>query len=135
MQSLTQTLTRSLRNANARFHARVLPSYGEFTSERPVQNTNLDILRPWIATAALIGMLGIAGCASGHSAANLPSAISQAPASSQTAATSQTGGGNLVLPTGAGYTNTGWTGSVGAPAPASFGTSPLPAQLATEGGP
>ena len=99
-----------------------------------MQNTQVKIFRAWTSTTVLICMFGVTGCASSGSATNLPISISQ-PATSQPVATPQTAGGNLVLPTGSGYVNTGWAGSVGAPAPASFGTSPLPSQFAMDGGP
>src|SRR5690348_17725787 len=93
-------------------------------------------------TTFLLSLCALAGCAGGGGGGpvtNIASGSPAVPSSSSTPApqpaAAQTAGANLSLPTGGGYANTGWTGAVGAPAPATFGTSPLPPQFATNGGP
>lgn len=107
-------------------------------------DTRLNVFRHWTSVIVVIGVMGVAGCASGGSATNLPSGVPQPAGGAPQPAggvpqpgggVPQPGGGNLPPPTGGGFNNTGWTGSVGAPGNASFGTSPLPSQLATNGGP
>jgi C-lobe and N-lobe beta barrels of Tf-binding protein B len=83
----------------------------------------------------LLGLSALDACGGGgggNLAASIPSGVTPptTPTNSPGAISQPAG-----APTGGAYTNTGWTGSVGTPAPASFGTSPMPAQFATTGGP
>jgi C-lobe and N-lobe beta barrels of Tf-binding protein B len=92
----------------------------------------------------LLGLCAVAGCAGGGGnpqtsiPSNLPIAtlpMATAPTTTTAAATtiSSPDLGNTTYPSWSNFPS--WNGAVGAPAPASFGTSPLPPQFANEGGP
>src|SRR5690349_14918341 len=97
-----------------------------------MQNAQHNNLRRWNSVSVLIGVFGLLGCASGGTVMSPPS--STVPTENTPSPVSQPTGTNSPAAPGTGI-DTGWTGSVAAPAPASFGSSPVPAQIATEGGP
>jgi hypothetical protein len=93
-----------------------------------MQEMQLNSSRRWTSATVLIAMLGLAGCASGYSAANPPSAISQPPRNNFASI------GLQVTPYAYNADfDTGSIGPVAAPAAGVWGTATP--QIATPGGP